>query len=141
MTGGDIVRLREFRHVGIVADDVEQLATFYRDVIGLEPIKAERAQSPRMMPLRWFTMGPHELHIVQRDPEIAADLGVSINPSLQPHFALLVDDLAALRGRLDSSGTEWVDWGRIGISGLNQIFVRDPDGNVVEFEQLDGNAG
>lgn len=134
-------RLRTFRHAGIVANDVDRLAAFYEDVIGLESIATPKAQSPRMMPFRWLGLGEHELHIVQRDPDIARDLGLSINPSLQTHFALLVDDLAALKGRLTESETEWIEWGGVGIRGLNQIFVRDPDGNVVEFEQLDENDG
>lgn len=124
------------QHVGVVARDVERLAAFYRDVVGLEAMSTPAAQSGRMPPFSWLRMGDHELHVVGRDDDLARDLGITINPSLQPHFAVRIDDLAALKRRLDESETEWIDWGRLGIRGLNQIFVRDPDGNVVEFEQF-----
>lgn len=125
------------QHVGVVARDVERLVAFYRDVIGLETMATPAAQSPRVPPFSWLRLGAHELHVVGRDEALGRDLGISINPSLQPHFAVRIDDLAALKRRLDESGTEWIDWGRLGIRGLNQIFVRDPNGNVVEFEQFD----
>jgi len=124
------------QHVGIVTSDVDRLTRFYRDVIGLELFAASEAQSEHMVPFRWLRLGDHELHVVQRDPRLAERLNVSINPSVQPHFAVRVDDIEALKRRLDANGVEWIDWGHIGIRGLNQIFMRDADGNVVEFEQF-----
>jgi catechol 2,3-dioxygenase-like lactoylglutathione lyase family enzyme len=126
----------DIQHVGVISDDVPRLSRFYEEVIGLEPKQTPPAQSRLMMDFRWLRLGEHELHVVERSPGFERRAGVSINPSLQPHFAVRVDDMEALKRRLEASGTEWVDWGRIGIAGLNQIFVRDPDGNVVEFEQF-----
>jgi catechol 2,3-dioxygenase-like lactoylglutathione lyase family enzyme len=128
----------KFQHVGVVTSDVERLTRFYAEVVGLDPIPAPAAQSRQMMAFRWLKLGEHELHVVERAPGIERELGVSINPSLQPHFAVSVDDIEGLKARLDANRVEWIDWSRIGIKGLNQLFMRDPDGNVVEFEQLDG---
>ncbi|HEY1689442.1 MAG TPA: VOC family protein [Solirubrobacteraceae bacterium] len=125
-----------FQHVGVVAADVARLERFYTDVIGLEPIATPAAQSAEMMGFSWLRLGEHELHVIERSPDFAQRMGVSINPSLQPHFAVRIDDIEALKRRLTAAGVEWIDWSRIGISGLNQIFVRDPEGNVVEFEQF-----
>lgn len=125
-----------FQHVGVVSSDIERLARFYTEVIGLEPLATPVPQSAQMMGFTWLRLGEHQLHVVERSPGFERRVGVSINPSLQPHFAVRVDDIEALKRRLDAAGVEWVDWSRIGISGLNQLFIRDPDGNVVEFEQF-----
>ena len=55
------------------------------------------------------------------------------------HAAFIVDDMAALMRRLEAAGIAITD-GPVVYSGRRTvIFVRDPDGNVIEFNELIGS--
>ena len=55
------------------------------------------------------------------------------------HVALAVDDLAAMQARLEAAGIA-LSGGPITFwEGNSSFFVRDPDRNVVEFNQNDGS--
>ena len=49
-----------------------------------------------------------------------------IDPT-DPHFALEVEDLEAVRRELDGRGVRYLHFGG------PQLWIRDPDGNVVEI--------
>ena len=49
-----------------------------------------------------------------------------------PHFALAVADADDIHARLQASGRPFYDFAETP-SGLRQLFVRDPDGNMIEF--------
>ena len=52
-----------------------------------------------------------------------------------------MDDIAAVRERLDAEGIPYSDMGEWAIKGWHQLFCADPDGRVIEFHQvLDGGA-
>ena len=53
------------------------------------------------------------------------------------HFAIIVDDLEALRKRIiDAGGEEYLDTGiSLGMDETYQMWMHDPDGNKFEFMQ------
>ena len=61
-----------------------------------------------------------------------------MNP-LVGHLAFRVDDIAAVRARLDAKGAPYSDMGEWAILGWHQLFCAGPDGRIIEFHQvLDG---
>jgi extradiol dioxygenase family protein len=60
---------------------------------------------------------------------------VPVNP-LIGHLAFRVDDLAAIRERLDAAGIPYSDMGVWAIKGWHQLFTTDPVGRVIEFHQV-----
>jgi catechol 2,3-dioxygenase-like lactoylglutathione lyase family enzyme len=53
------------------------------------------------------------------------------------HYCLAVDDLDALRARLEAAGVSVVN--DIPIPGRPRFFARDPFGNLIEFTTIEGD--
>lgn len=70
----------------------------------------------------WFESGALRLHIGV-DPEF--------RPATKAHPALLVDDLAGLRAKLDEAGVAIRDGEAI--EGYARLFISDPFGNRIEL--------
>jgi catechol 2,3-dioxygenase-like lactoylglutathione lyase family enzyme len=51
------------------------------------------------------------------------------------HIAYRTDNLEEFKKHLQKNRISFTDWGNIGVSGWNQIFFYDPDGNVIEVHQ------
>jgi catechol 2,3-dioxygenase-like lactoylglutathione lyase family enzyme len=93
---------------------------FYGQLLGL----AEVAKPPNLVPRGgcWFQLGDRELH-----------LGVdsSFKPATKAHVAMLVEDLAAMRARLEASGVRTRE--DEPLPGYHRFYADDPFGNRVEF--------
>lgn len=132
---GESISMVEFKHIAIPTQDIARSSEFYRDVFGFEAIETPTSQYP--MTFKWHALGPYELHIMQVEPNLDTSLGIPLNPTAQPHFAVKVDDAGIIKRNLEEHGVDWIDWGKHGIPGWNQFFVVDPDGNVIEIESFD----
>ena len=122
-----------------VGGDVGRTADFYRDLLGLTPVELPRDEGAygaeiRTLEDRWG----YQYHFVPPEPGFAARQGLPVNP-LVGHLAFRVDDIAAVRARLEDEGIPYSDMGEWAIEGWHQLFCADPDGRVIEFHQvLDG---
>ena len=130
-------------HLNLAVDgDVGRTADFYRDLLGLTPVELPRDEGAygaeiRTLEDRWG----YQYHFVPPEPGFAARQGLPVNP-LVGHLAFRVDDIAAVRERLDAEGIPYSDMGEWAIEGWHQLFCADPDGRVIEFHQvLDGAGG
>ena len=57
---------------------------------------------------------------------------------LANHIAVEIDDLSAARARLDEHGVALIGGPMPRGDGYDQIFLRDPDGHVIELFQFTG---
>lgn len=122
-------------HVTIGATDARSLSEFYREVIGLEMVVAPTAGSVDSNSYKWLKLGNTELHIVERDPQVQARLGLDIDP-MAPHIAIELDsveEIKVMADKLTKAGVRWMDWSPHGILGKHQMFMADPGGNLIEF--------
>jgi glyoxylase I family protein len=129
-------------HLNLAVDgDVGRTADFYRDLLGLTPVELPRDEGAygaeiRTLEDRWG----YQYHFVPPEPGFAARQGLPVNP-LVGHLAFRVEDIAAVRERLEDEGIPYSDMGEWAIEGWHQLFCADPDGRVIEFHQvLDGGA-
>ncbi|HTD86806.1 MAG TPA: VOC family protein [Candidatus Binatia bacterium] len=117
------MKILELNHVAIHVKDIEATCRFYADVLQLP-----RLPRPAFtFPGAWFQLGAgQELHIIgeRNEPVTAHNRG--------NHFALRVDDLDAWERRLDKLGIEHLPR-KTRPDGILQLFLRDPDGHVVEL--------
>jgi catechol 2,3-dioxygenase-like lactoylglutathione lyase family enzyme len=130
--------------VSLPVADVERSRAFYRDVVGLEEID----RPPFDFPGAWFAVGDSgELHLIG-DPPSPTRRGPKPIDSRDVHFAVRVasyrDTLAFLESkgyRTDAAPTD--EHAMIArphaTAGFPQIYIVDPDRNVVELNaaQLD----
>ena len=131
-------------HVAVNVTDLERARRFYRDVLGLEEI----SRPPFDFPGAWFQVGGpgHHVHlIVHEGATLRGSKGLDTRDI---HFALRVrsfrETLAILtaRGyREDASADDPLRMivSRHATAGFPQIYVLDPDHNVIEInaERLD----
>lgn len=115
-------------HVGIQAADLDRSVAFYTRVLGLHEVPAPFPRDAA----RWISLaGGRMLHIVAHGTPGAPH-------NRWDHLALACADLDALVVRLDSLRVGWTDMeGHHAIQSrpdrVRQMFVRDPDGYVVEI--------
>jgi catechol 2,3-dioxygenase-like lactoylglutathione lyase family enzyme len=96
---------------------------FYGDLLGLEELPKPAALQARGG--CWFRAGEQELH-VGVEQEFA--------PARKAHPGLVVDDLAAVRARLEAAGHETTEDAQT-IPGAVRAYVHDPFGNRLELRQ------
>ena len=84
--------------------------------------------------------GNIQTHIAEKDLEVNFKTGHYINPVEKGHIAYRTDNLQKFKEHLIKNGIKFTDWGNIGVSGWDQIFFYDPDGNVIEVHQKNTNA-
>ncbi len=137
----------EFHHINFVSDDVDRMHTFYTQVLGLDDMPA--SQFPRTEakdgkgfdgPIRFATDGAMQMHLAERDLNIAFHNGQVINPIERGHIAFRTDDLPAFLAMLDARGIPYSDYGTAFSAEWHQVFFHDPEGNVIEVHQQVSSA-
>jgi glyoxylase I family protein len=112
-------------HISFCVSDLERSRKFYEGVLGLTQIDRPDLGLPGV----WYTAGNAGVHLIQAPP--GADIGRPA-PSLTPlanHNAFAVADYGATLEHFKRHELEVFE-----TSPENgQMWVRDPDGNVLEF--------
>jgi glyoxylase I family protein len=120
------ITIAGFHHAGFLVADIERAAGFYEGVLGLSPL-------PRPdfgFRGRWYDLGHgHQLHLMETD-QSPGHTGVA---NFDRHIALTVPDIEETARQLAEMGVE-VAHGS-GRAGGRQLFVRDPDGNMIELRK------
>jgi catechol 2,3-dioxygenase-like lactoylglutathione lyase family enzyme len=117
------MKIYELNHVAIHVKDVQASCKFYASVLRLEPI----ARPAFTFPGAWFRLGANqELHISgDRTESVSSD-------NRGNHFALKVDSLDEWERHLQQLALEYRPR-KTRPDGAGQIFIRDPDGHVIEL--------
>ena len=133
------VRVVEIHHQGIRIDgDEAALAAnldFYQGLLGLAPDEGRPAFPG--IPGFWINVGETgQIHLIGGDQPSPFAKGSDKDPAA-PHIALAVADVAEAKAELDRRGTPY--WSLSGVTGpqAEQLFLRDPYGNMVELHQVD----
>jgi catechol 2,3-dioxygenase-like lactoylglutathione lyase family enzyme len=126
--------IKNINHVAIMVSDVERSKKFYENVLKLKKIPRPKTTVPG----EWLGIGDNQLHLIgERAPE------GKIDPR-RPHMALAVEDLEAAKTALTEMGVSFVDATRQTVIPMNeetlklvgkQIWLEDPDGNMIELRQ------
>jgi catechol 2,3-dioxygenase-like lactoylglutathione lyase family enzyme len=124
---------RAAHHFSICVGDIERARAFYGRLLGLP----ETERPDFGFPGAWYDAGPVQLHLIV--PPDGVDVGTRAE-KLTPiagHIAFEIDDYEAVRAALEAAGHEVLGLG----AAVGQLFVRDPDGNLVELIQPGGQLG
>jgi catechol 2,3-dioxygenase-like lactoylglutathione lyase family enzyme len=118
------IKIAGFHHAGFLVTDIERAAAFYETVLGLQAL-------PRPdfgFPGRWYDLGSgHQLHLMSTDRMP----GQSGEPNFDRHIALDVPDIEETERQLVALGVHYARGS--GRTGRVQLFIRDPDGNMIEL--------
>ena len=118
------IRVRA-HHTSFAIKDLARSKAFYGGVLGL----AEVARPNFGFPGAWYQAGTCQVHLIQI-PE-GFDAGQT-PPALNPmadHAAFGIDDYAETAAHLKAHGLEVLEAG----SEIGQMWVKDPDGHIIEL--------
>jgi lactoylglutathione lyase len=110
-------------HINLMVDELGPAVAFYGTALGLETVP-----TPEMgFPAQFFRINElQEIHVNEL-PDTTPE---------RAHFCLRVDDFTAHFRRMKGLGAIEIEtWGKIRRlpSGVMQMFVRDPSGNLIEL--------
>ena len=133
----------EFHHINYVSQDVEELDNFYRNVMKMETISPEKF--PRTSAtkgkgydgkIKFVTEGSMQMHLAEKDLDVAIKHNQDINPVDKGHIAFRTDDIGEFKRILEENDVPFSDYGTGFAKEWYQIFFKDPVGNVIEVHQL-----
>ncbi len=112
-------------HVALVVRELEKVRSFYEAVLGF-PISPNRPAFD--FDGIWYDIGNTELHLIVPKEGIAEDAKTG-------HFAIRVTNMSGMLERLDRFGISYRS-DPDSITGWHQVFVTDPEGNLIELNAL-----
>lgn len=128
-------RITAFDHIGIRVTDREQSIAFY-ERLGF----VQTATFPEHEANEMETSDGVRINLIMNGAKRAGNRNVLMDEPIKlpghTHPAFIVDDLARLQQQLERSGIRITE-GPVAIGPRRvALFIRDPDGNVLEFDQL-----
>jgi catechol 2,3-dioxygenase-like lactoylglutathione lyase family enzyme len=137
-------------HVAICTEDADRLIGFYRDQLGFElaadhswepgievadAVLGLRASAGRQIVLRTAN-GYLELFEFSSHPGRPGDPDRPVSDHGYTHVCVDVDDVDDVHARLSEAGVRFHCPPQDLLPGVRTCYARDPDGNVVEIQQL-----
>ncbi len=131
-------------HINLVTTKVDEMDDFYQRVLkveretsGLPVLEKKQGYAGDVA---FVTDGNIQTHLAQRDVMAGMATGQFVNPVARGHIAFRTDDLDGFKAHLEAKGVPYSDWGNRAVAGWHQIFFYDPDGNVIEVHEVEGEA-
>jgi catechol 2,3-dioxygenase-like lactoylglutathione lyase family enzyme len=137
-----VVTLR-LHHVSVIVTDLARSAAFYRELFGFEPIE----RPPFPIPGLWLGVGSLQVHLVVYPPGNFRTRGVD-NDDI--HFAFNTDDFEGFVAQAHAMGfsenappddPKRLILKRQGMAGFPQVYLLDPDHNIIEVNGAPSAAG
>lgn len=149
-----MIAVRAVLHTSMVARDLDRVASFYTGVLGAQLLKLIDIDTPdfgrgvglpgasaRIAHLL-LAGGALVLEIIQyRDPVAAAQEAGAANVPGFRHLAFQVDDMSAAFRRVGELGVATESEKPVTVTttsaqGIQFLYIRDPEGNLIELIQL-----
>lgn len=131
----------EIHHVMIPAHDLAQSTAFFRDLVGLQQGIAPDADVNGLAEKRdasFFGKDGRGIHLVKPSATYANAHGLLHNPTLDPHFAITVADLAAVKRRMSEADILFSEGGTCSTQAMTSVLVYSPSLRLIEITQFDG---
>lgn len=121
------MEIQGLHHVSLIVTDLDRSKAFYGEVLGLKEIE----RPPFNFPGAWYAVGAggQQLHLIVHNGETLRSGGIDTRDG---HFAIRVRDYRLALERLCAMGIDH-EARPDSITGFAQIFITDPDRNIVEL--------
>jgi catechol 2,3-dioxygenase-like lactoylglutathione lyase family enzyme len=116
----DVVRGIDHVQILMPPGSEDAARSFFGGLLGLQEVPKPEALAGRGGV--WFAVGPHQLHVSSEE---------NFAPAPRAHPAFLVEDLDALRRRLEQASVPMRD--DVPVDGKRRFHVSDPFGNRIEL--------
>ena len=128
----------DVHHVMIPAHNLAQSTAFFRDIVGLEEGVAPDADMNGSLEQRsaaFFGKDGPGIHLVHPSATYPSSHGLLHNPTLDPHFALAVPDLATVRDRMTKANILFSDGGTCQTADASSLLAYSPSLRLIELTQ------
>ena len=132
----------EFHHINYVTKDVDELNNFYKNILQMESIPEDNFVRTKATDssgyngrIKFVTEGKIQMHLAEKNLDIASQYNRHINPVEKGHIAFRTDDLSEFINILEKNKIKYADYGTTFSAEWHQIFFYDPEGNIVEVHQ------
>jgi catechol 2,3-dioxygenase-like lactoylglutathione lyase family enzyme len=133
------VGVKYIDHVTLIVKDLEASRQFYCDVLGMEQIHRPGFSFGGS----WFQAGETQIHLILEHDEspVAGEdmIRLKDSSSRNRHFAFEVEDCHKTVEQLKELGVPLFAGPQKRPDGFVQLYVRDPDGHVVELFSAPSN--
>ena len=124
-----MIPFKAFSHVSVTVTDLEKAKAFYGDLFGLGEIPRPDFDFPGA----WYSLGGDlQLHIMVNEKLTRPPVERESFEVCYPHVALWTEDADETARKLAEAGTHVYDFFSTP-TGFRQLFIKDPDGNMIEF--------
>ncbi len=121
------MNIESLHHVSIVVTDLDIAKAFYGGLLGLRELPRPAFNFDGA----WYELGDLQLHLIVHPPARTVR-GTTEIDSRDGHFAVRVADYDQTLAYLKSRGVT-VRESRQNVTPWSQLYITDPDGNVIEF--------
>ena len=132
----------EFHHINFVSKNIDNMNNFYKNILSMNSIPIENfprteetSNGGYSGKINFVTEGKIEMHLAERDLNVAFKNNQAINPVDKGHIAFRTDDINTFIKRLKKEKIPFSDYGTTFAKEWHQIFFQDPEGNIVEVHQ------
>ena len=132
----------EFHHINFVSRNVDTMNDFYTKILEMDnipienfPRTEETVSSGYSGKINFVTEGKIEMHLAERDINVAFKNNQTINPVDKGHIAFRTDDIKSFIEKLKQNDIPYSDYGTTFAKEWHQVFFHDPEGNVIEIHQ------
>ena len=132
----------EFHHINFVSKNIDSMNEFYINILEMDSIPIEKfprteetVDSGYSGKINFLTEGKIEMHLAERDINVAFKNNHTINPVDKGHIAFRTDDINSFINKLKKENIPFSDYGTTFAKEWHQVFFHDPEGNVVEVHQ------
>lgn len=113
-------------HTAFLVSNLEKSEYFYSHILGLS--KVDRVLK---YPGIWYQIGDYQIHLIL-DTTWQQNLQNEEKWGRNPHIAFATDNFKSIEEHLINCGYIF----QTSASGRAALFVKDPDGNVIEISQV-----
>ncbi|PPA69053.1 VOC family protein [Jeotgalibacillus proteolyticus] len=117
-------------HVSIIVTDIERSMRFYEEVLGFERSNERPGFD---FDGAWYQIGETQLHLIAFK-EGKTLRGTTSIDSNDGHFAIRVEDIEGFIKRMEENQVAILNK-PVNKTDWHQVFISDPDGNLIEFNQ------
>ena len=125
--------IRAIAHWALKSHDVERLLAFYRDVMGFSEMLRLHHDDGRLWLIYLRITDAQFLEIFPEGTGVSApeEVATAVN-----HICLEVDSVDDTATWLATAGVDIWRAPKLGADGNRQCWIKDPDGNRIEFMQM-----
>ena len=123
----ELMKIESHHHVSVCVTDLERAKAFYGDVLGLPEIRRPAFSFPGA----WYELGNWQLHLIVHTTPLALR-GTTEIDGRDGHVAFRVRNYKETVDYLRARGVPFHENPQ-NPTPWAQVYVTDPDGNVIEF--------